>query len=98
MTIYAKLLVDLPDIKAGAIFQSITKHYHNSLGYQGDYDPDILYYFHDDIYNKSVANNDALTSSYHYQNLISYCNFFDYDSLQFKPYSENLNIRGLEFE
>jgi len=89
MIIVARLLKDLPDIKAGAVFTSITPQHHKECGFKDEWSQYRLYYFHSDKYDRSVDTYpDGLITSYIAYNIRDWCEFFDYSDRTFKPYEE----------
>lgn len=84
--IIAKLITDLPDIAAGALFSSISKEHYNELYNDDKYDCDDVFYFHQGVFNKSPTEGEV--TRYYYKNLREWCNFFDYSDLTFKPFDK----------
>lgn len=80
--IIAKLITDLPDIAAGALFTSLSEHHYTQMYNDGQYDCEDVFYFHQGVFNKGEVTR------YYYKNLREWCNFFDYSDLTFKPFDK----------
>jgi len=85
--IIAKLVRNLPDVKEGALFTSISKEHWKSILPDESYDYRQLYYFYDDEYNQSNASEPG-HCFFDYTNLKDWCLFFDYKKGRFVPFDE----------
>lgn len=83
--IIAKLIKDLPDIKAGALFTSLSKEHWRKVNNDEFYDYRRLYYFYDDQYSTSLIDDVDNQACFDYENLTEWCLFFDYSCGKFLP-------------
>lgn len=96
--IIAKLIKDLPDIKAGAILQSLVPDHWEKID-DTLYNPYYLYYFHDDEYDCSQRLDAEKNMTYYfYRDLENWAKFFDFSKGEFVELSlvEALTLQELE--
>lgn len=86
--IIAKLFKDLPDVKAGAIFHSISCNEWKQIGVGKEYTNLELYYFHDDEYNNSSIMAEDNITCYHVDDLGDWALFFDFSKGAFVSLEE----------
>lgn len=96
--IIAKLIKDLPDIKAGAILQSLVPDHWEKIWDDIPYNPYDLYYFHDDEYDSSQRLDADNMTYYFYRDLENWAKFFDFSKGEFVELSlvEALTLQELE--
>lgn len=82
--IIAQLITNLPDVRAGALFTSLSKDHWQYVNGDEPYDYRQLYYFYNDQYSATLLTDD-LQTFLDYENLKDWCVFFDYSCGKFLP-------------
>lgn len=96
--IIAKLLKDLPDIKAGALFKSISRRHWELENFPENYSVSQLFYFYDDSFENTAISAEGHHAVYFYTELIEWCLFFDYSCGEFKPLDEIKTLTPSELQ
>ena len=93
----ARLLKDLPDVNAGAIFYVPSQNHQQYLNPNEPYDNYTYVYFGEDGKVKSIWNHDRDSYSYHKDSMLSdWFEFYDYYDNSWKEYGhvKTLDLSG----